>query len=152
MTGTENGAAKPLASASFKLGNGKDVSIPIGMFINNQFVDAASGARMDVYNPATGKVIGQVAEGDKADVDIAVAAARAAYEKDNRAWGFVNHAGRGELLNKLADIVDKNKEELAAIEATDVGKLYKDALAKDIASVVKTLRYYAGWSDKIMGR
>ncbi|EJT46957.1 hypothetical protein A1Q1_04200 [Trichosporon asahii var. asahii CBS 2479] len=144
-------ATKPLASATFRLGNGKDAQIPIGMFINNEFVDSVSGARLDVYNPATGRVIGQVAQGDAADVDKAVAAARAAYEAKNRAWGFHNHAGRGELLYRLADIIERNREELAAIEATDVGKLYKDALARDIAGVVKTIRYYAGWADKIMG-
>jgi aldehyde dehydrogenase (NAD+) len=143
---------KRLAPATFRLGNGKDVSIPTGMFINNEFVDCVSGARLDVYNPATGKVIGQVAQGDAADVDKAVAAARAAYEKNNRFWGFQNHAGRGELLNRLANIIEKNREELAAIESTDVGKLYKDALGRDIAGVVKTIRYYAGWADKIMGQ
>jgi aldehyde dehydrogenase (NAD+) len=144
--------SKPLASATFRLGNGKDVQIPIGMFINNEFVESVSGERIDVYNPATGKIIGQVAAGDKADVDKAVAAARAAYEKDNRFWGFVNHAGRGVLLNRLADIIEKNKEELAAIEATDVGKLYSDALGKDLGSVIATIRYYAGWSDKVTGK
>lgn len=144
-------SSKALESTTFRLGNGKDVRIPIGQFINNEFVDSVSGARMDVYNPATGKVIGQVSEGDGADVDVAVKAARAAYEKDNRAWGFMKHYERGVLLNKLADLIEANREELAAIEATDTGKLYTQALNRDIMGVIKTIRYYAGYADKIMG-
>lgn len=144
--------SKTVEAATFKLGNGKDVKIPIGQFINNEFVDAASGKRMDVYNPATGKVIGQVSEADAEDVDRAVKAARAAYEKNNRAWGFMMHSQRGAMLNKLADIIAANQEELAAIEATDTGKLYKDAYSKDIAGVIATIRYFAGWADKITGK
>jgi acyl-CoA reductase-like NAD-dependent aldehyde dehydrogenase len=134
--------SKTLEATTFKLGNGKDVKIPIGQFINNEWVDCASGKRMDVYNPATGKVIGQVSEADAEDVDRAVQAARAAYEKNNRAWGFMMHSQRGALLNKLADI----------IEATDTGKLYKDAFHKDIAGVIATIRYFAGWADKVTGK
>lgn len=145
-------SAKALDSATFTLGNGKDVKIPRGQFINNEFVESASGKMMDVYNPATGKVIGQVSEADAEDVDRAVQAARAAYEKNKRAWGFQMHSQRGALLNKLADIIAANHEELAAIEATDTGKLYKDAYAKDINGVIATLRYFAGWADKVTGK
>jgi aldehyde dehydrogenase (NAD+) len=144
--------SKTLEATTFKLGNGKDVKIPIGQFINNEWVDCASGKRMDVYNPATGKVIGQVSEADAEDVDRAVQAARAAYEKNNRAWGFMMHSQRGALLNKLADIIEANQAELAAIEATDTGKLYKDAFHKDIAGVIATIRYFAGWADKVTGK
>lgn len=145
-------SAKTVEAATFKLGNGKDVKIPVGQFINNEFVESASGKYMDVYNPATGKVIGKVSEADAEDVDRAVKAARAAYEKNKRAWGFQMHAQRGVLLNKLADKIAENHEELAAIEATDTGKLYSDAYGKDIAGVIATIRYFAGFADKVTGK
>lgn len=138
-------------TVSLELGNGKTVNLHHGMFINNEFVPSKAGKKLEVYNPAKGKVIGEIYQGDADDVDAAVKAARTAYEANNRAWGFGFAGQRAKLLNKLADLVEANLDELAALEATDTGKLFSDAKTKDIPGVITTLRYYAGWADKIMG-
>src|SRR5437764_6477890 len=101
-------------------------------------------------NPATGDVICQVAEGDKADIDLAVKAARRAFEEGP--WSKMSAAERGRLINKFADLIEKNQEELAALESLDNGKPYTDALNADLALTVKCYRYYAGWADKNHGK
>jgi aldehyde dehydrogenase (NAD+) len=118
------------------------------LLINNEWVDAVSGKTFPTIDPATTKVITHVAEGDKADVEKAVAAAKAAFV----AWRKVDASYRGRLLNKLADLIEKNAAELAAIESLDNGKPLNEALHIDVAASVNTFRYYAGWSDKIQGK
>jgi aldehyde dehydrogenase (NAD+) len=120
------------------------------MFIGGKWVDSVSGKTFETLNPSTGETICQVAEGDKADVDLAVKAARKAFETGP--WAKMNASDRGLLIHRLADLIDKNKEELAALESLDNGKPYKDALAADLPLTVKCLRYYAGWADKIHGK
>ena len=83
---------------------------------------AVSGKTFATLNPATGEAICQVAEGDKADVDLAVKAARKAFETGP--WPKMSAGERGRLLNKLADLIEENKEELAALESLDNGKPY----------------------------
>ena len=90
------------------------------LFIGGKWLDSVSGKTFATLNPATGETICQVAEGDKADVDLAVKAARKAFE--DGPWPKMNAAERGRLLNKLADLIEKNKEELAALESLDNGK------------------------------
>src|ERR671933_501023 len=85
------------------------------MFIGGKWVDSASGKTFPTTNPATGEVICQVAEGDKADVDLAVKAARKAFE--DGPWAKMSAAERGRLLNKLADLLEENREELDALES-----------------------------------
>jgi aldehyde dehydrogenase (NAD+) len=119
------------------------------LFIGGKFVDSASGKTFAAINPATGETICQVAEADKADVDKAVQAARKAL--DSGPWKTMDAAERGRLLYKLADRIEQNAEELAALEALNAGKLIGDARG-DLQGVVNTLRYYAGWADKIEGR
>src|ERR1700720_4518885 len=99
------------------------------LFINGKWQDSVSGKTFATSNPATGEVICQVAEGDKADVDLAVKAARKAFEEGP--WPKLSAAERGRLLHRLADLVEQNKEELAALESLDNGKPYRDALAAD---------------------
>ena len=120
------------------------------LFINGKWQDSVSGKSFETINPATGKVICNVAEGDKADIDLAVKAARNQFETG--AWSKMNASERGRLLYKLADLVEKHQEELAALESLDNGKPYKDSLAADLALTVKCYRYYAGWADKIHGK
>src|SRR5271165_6167890 len=84
------------------------------MFIGGKWVDSASGKTFATLNPATGEAICQVAEGDKADVDLAVKAARKAFAEGP--WPRMNASERGRLLNKLADLIEQNMEELAALE------------------------------------
>jgi aldehyde dehydrogenase (NAD+) len=120
------------------------------MFIGGKWVDSASGKTFPTLNPATGETICQVAEGDKADIDLAVKAARKAFEEGP--WPRMSAAERGRLLNKLADRIEANREELAALESLDNGKPYRDALNADLALTIKAYRYYAGWADKNHGK
>jgi aldehyde dehydrogenase (NAD+) len=120
------------------------------MLINGKWVDAASGKTFTTENPATGETICRVAEGDKADIDKAVSAARAAFETGP--WSKMHGSERARLLHKLADAIEKNADELAALESYDNGKPIRDAKAADIPLVVKCYRYYAGWADKICGK
>src|ERR1700732_1534798 len=87
------------------------------MLIGGKWVDSVSGKTFPTINPATGETICQVAEGDKADVDLAVKAARKAFEEG--AWRKMNASDRGRLLNRFADLIEKNQEELAALETLD---------------------------------
>jgi aldehyde dehydrogenase (NAD+) len=120
------------------------------MFIAGKWVNSVSGKSFPTLNPATGDAICRVAEGDKADIDLAVKAARKAF--DSGPWSKMNASDRGRLIHKLADLIEKNAESLAALETLDNGKPYKDALAADLPLTVKCLRYYAGWCDKIHGK
>jgi len=118
-------------------------------FIGGQFVPAKSGKTFETINPATEEVIAQVAEGDKDDVDLAVAAARNALEHGE--WSRMDARERGRLMNRLADLIEAEFDELAALESLDNGKPIRDALAADVPLVIDCLRYYAGWADKIQG-
>jgi aldehyde dehydrogenase (NAD+) len=120
------------------------------LFIGGKWQDAVSNKTFPTLNPATGEVICQVAEGDKADIDLAVKAARKAFEEGP--WPKMNASERGRLLNKLADAIEKNLEELAALESLDNGKTFRDAYGADLPLTVKCYRYYAGWADKIHGK
>jgi aldehyde dehydrogenase (NAD+) len=120
------------------------------MFINGRFVDSASGKTFPTLNPATGEPICQVAEGDKPDIDLAVKAARKAFESGP--WARMNASDRARLINKLADAIEANREELATLESLDNGKPYTDSLNIDVPLTVKCYRYFAGWADKVMGK
>src|SRR5258706_589930 len=121
------------------------------LLINNKWVDSASGKTFSTINPATGEVITKVAEADAADVDKAVAAARAAC--DNGPWRKnLTAAQRGILMNKLADLIEKHADELAQLEALDNGKPYSVARAADLPLTIACYRYFAGWADKNHGK
>jgi phenylacetaldehyde dehydrogenase len=120
------------------------------MLIDGKMVGAASGKTFEVYNPATGAVIANVPEGDKADVDLAVAAARRAF--DDGVWAKVGASGRGKLLWKLADLIERDLEELAELESIDNGKPYAVARVADLPLAVDMFRYMGGWATKISGR
>jgi len=121
------------------------------LFINNEWVDAESGKTFATLNPATGETIAQVQEADKADVDKAVAAARAAF-KLGSPWRTMDASQRGHLLYKLADLMERDREYLASLESLDNGKPYNDAFNVDLGLVIKCFRYYAGWADKNHGK
>lgn len=119
------------------------------LFINGEFVPSASGATFDTFNPATEDKIASVSEAGPADIDRAVSAARAAFEGP---WRTMAASERGRLLSRLADLIEANVDELAALEALDNGKPCSVAKHVDLGLVLKTLRYYAGWADKIHGQ
>jgi aldehyde dehydrogenase (NAD+) len=119
------------------------------LLIDNRWIDPVDGGHFETLNPATGEAIAQVAAGTAADVDKAAKAARRALESGP--WATMDAADRGKLLLDLADLVESNTEELAALESLNCGKTITDAIG-DMGGVVNTLRYYAGWADKVEGR
>ena len=120
-----------------------------GILIGDEWRPSVSGKTFETVNPATEEVICNVAEGDKEDIDLAVHAARAAFESGP--WSKMDARDRGRLLNRLADLVEDNLDELAALETLDNGKPINDARAADLPLSIDCLRYYAGWADKIHG-
>ena len=119
------------------------------LFIGGKFVEGSSKKTFAAINPATGETLCQVAEADKSDVDRAVKTARKALETGP--WKKMDAADRGRLMFKLADLAEKHAEELAALESLNCGKTINDSKG-DLQGVVNTLRYYAGWADKIEGK
>ena len=122
---------------------------PKKLLINGQWVDAKSGKNFDVYDPATDGVIAQVAEGDAADVELAVTAARAAF--DTGPWSKMTASERGRLIWKVGELVEENADELAALETIDNGKPFAVAKAADVALAADMFRYMAGWATKTEG-
>ena len=118
-------------------------------FIGGQWVPAQSGDTFTTLDPATEEPIAQVAEGDAADIDAAVAAARDAFE--NSQWSRMDARDRGKLMHKLCDLMEEEAEYLTALETLDNGKPIRDSRAADLPLAVDCLRYYAGFADKIQG-
>ena len=119
------------------------------MLINGKWVDSASGKTFPSYNPATGEVLANVAEGDREDIDRAVKAARAAFETGP--WSKISPSERGRMMWRLADLIEKHTEEFAQLESLDNGKPLKIARIADLPLAVDHFRYYAGWATKIEG-
>ena len=119
-------------------------------FIGGRWTPAVSGKTFDTHSPATEEVIAQVAEGDAADIDLAAKAARKAFEQGE--WPKMDARDRGRLLYKLADLLEAEIDELAALESLDNGKPFRDARAADLPLTIDCLRYYAGYADKIHGQ
>jgi aldehyde dehydrogenase (NAD+) len=119
-------------------------------FIGGRWTASVSGKTFDTINPATEETIAQVAEGDAADVDLAVEAARNALE--HGPWSKMDARDRGRLMHKLCDLIEQETDQLAALESLDNGKPIRDARAADLPLTVDCLRYYAGYADKIHGQ
>jgi aldehyde dehydrogenase (NAD+) len=120
------------------------------LLINNRWVPSESGKTFATVNPSTGEEICQIAEADAADVDKAVHAARRAFE--HGPWRKLPASQRGRMLHRLADLIEKHADELAALESLDNGKPVSIAKAVDVAATVGCFRYFAGWSDKVHGK
>ena len=130
----------------------KRVALPATkLLINGQWVESVSGKRFATINPATGETICDVAEADAADVNLAVKAARAAFNS-KAPWRRMSASERGKLLNRLADLMEKHADELARLESLDNGKPYTISKAADIPLSIACYRYYAGWADKVQGK
>ncbi|KAL2891940.1 Aldehyde dehydrogenase [Ceratocystis lukuohia] len=130
--------------------NGVTWSQPTGLFINNEFVPSSNGQTIQSTDPATEEPIVSVSAATADDIDTAVKAAAKALKSAE--WKDLSDANRGKLLWKLADLLEENKKLFATIDAWSNGKTYAEALAIDMVESVSTLRYYAGWCDKIHGQ
>ncbi|MGC1870097.1 MAG: aldehyde dehydrogenase family protein [Acidobacteriaceae bacterium] len=120
------------------------------LLINNRWVASESGETFATVNPSTGEEICRVAAADAADVDKAVQAARNAFEQGP--WRKMPASERGRLLYRLADLIEKNADELARLEALDNGKPVSLAKRVDVAKSAACYRYFAGWADKVQGK
>ncbi|KAL4227219.1 Aldehyde dehydrogenase [Mactra antiquata] len=120
------------------------------IFINNKWENSVSGKTFPTINPATAEKICDVQEGDKADVDKAVVAAKEAF-KLGSPWRRMDASDRGRLLSKFADLLERDIAYIASLETVDNGKPYNAALG-DMGLVIKCFRYYAGWADKNHGK
>lgn len=120
------------------------------MYINGEFVESASGKTFETYNPATGEVLATVYEAGPEDIDRAVKAARRAF--DEGPWSRMSAAERSRLMYKLADLMEANSAELAQLETLDNGKPIRETSNADVPLSIEHMRYYAGWSTKIVGQ
>src|ERR1700688_3358406 len=120
------------------------------LLIDGKWVEAKSGETFPVYNPANGEVLHQCAAGDKADIDLAVKAARRAFEEGP--WSRLTHGQRGKLIWKLADLIEEHLEEFAQLESLDNGKPLAVARVADVPLAVDLFRYMSGWTTKIEGQ
>uniref|UniRef100_A0A665THM9 Aldehyde dehydrogenase domain-containing protein n=1 Tax=Echeneis naucrates TaxID=173247 RepID=A0A665THM9_ECHNA len=121
------------------------------LFINNEWQRSCSGRTFPTFNPATGGKICDVEEADKEDVDRAVQAAKAAVQRGS-VWRRMDASRRGGMLHKLADLMERDRLLLATLETLDTGKPFLQSFFVDLDGSIKTLRYYAGWADKIHGK
>src|SRR5215472_2270380 len=125
------------------------IARPRKMFIDGKWTEAASGKTFPVYNPATGEVMAQVAEGDQEDINRAVKAARKAF--DSGVWTDMTASERGRLIWKLGDLIEQHLEEFAQLESLDNGKPLAVARVADVPLAIDLFRYMAGWATKIEG-
>jgi len=124
------------------------IAKPRKMLINGNWVESVSGKTFPSYDPSTGEVLATVAEGDRADIDLAVKAARKAFEGP---WRKMSPSQRGKLIWKLGDLIDSRVEEFAFLESLDNGKPLTIARAADVPLAAELFRYMAGWANKLEG-
>ncbi|KAF6206116.1 hypothetical protein GE061_017341 [Apolygus lucorum] len=135
-------APKPIPQPEVKL---------TGVFINNKWQESSSGETFETINPTTGQVITRVAKGNAEDVNRAVDAARAAFHRKSP-WRTMDASHRGRLLNRLADLMERDANYIASLETLDNGKPFAMSYGVDVPYSVDVLRYYAGWADKNHGK
>lgn len=128
--------------------NRKHIRIPTQLFINGNFTDGEHMKKIDIVNPTTEEVICQMPVASAKDIDDAVKSAHTAFKG---AWNEISARQRGQLMYKLADLMEKHKEELATIESIDAGAVYTLALKCHIGMSIDAWRYFAGCADKIEG-
>lgn len=128
----------------------KEPKLHTQIFINNEFVNSASGKTFKTTNPANLEVIAEIQEGDAADIEKAVAAAKAAFELGST-WRRMDASDRAVLMHKLADLIARDAALLGTLETMDMGKPFA-ASGPEMLFATKFLRYYAGWADKVTGK
>jgi acyl-CoA reductase-like NAD-dependent aldehyde dehydrogenase len=121
---------------------------PTDLFINGQWRPAAGDTTLADLNPATEEKLADIAAGSAADIDTAVRAARAQLDGE---WGAFPGAARGQILNRIADLIERDAEKLAILEALDIGKPVGQPQMLDVPNTIATFRHFAGWADKITG-
>ncbi|RFU24775.1 hypothetical protein B7463_g11570, partial [Scytalidium lignicola] len=127
------------------------VSIPTKLFINNEYVNAKSGQTITLYSSVDdSRVTSDVQVAGPEDVDIAVAAAKAAFETGP--WATFTGQQRAACLLRFADLAEKNAEELARLESLHTGRTMSMISGFDVPHMCEVFRYYAGWADKIQGK
>jgi aldehyde dehydrogenase (NAD+) len=117
---------------------------PGKLFIGGKSVDSASGEKIEVLNPATGRVLTTVERGKAEDVDRAVHAARQAFESGP--WPKMNASGRSRILWRISELIEKNCDELGLLESLNNGKTVKQAARGDMKPAADIFQYYAGWA------
>ncbi|XP_049908718.1 aldehyde dehydrogenase family 1 member A3 [Epinephelus moara] len=148
---TENGVAEGIPALPFPQPVKVQEIRHTKIFIDNEWHTSSSGRTFPTFNPATGVKICEVEEADKEDVDKAVQAAKAAGQRGSP-WRRMDASSRGRLLHKLADLMERDRVLLATLETLDTGKPFLQSFFIDLDGSIKTLRYYAGWTDKIHGK
>ncbi|CAO3657191.1 unnamed protein product [Mucor hiemalis] len=131
-----------------KTSHGKELKVHTQLFINNEFVPG-NGPLIETINPATEEVICSVHSADEANVNAAVKAAKDCYKNS---WRKLAPSEKGRLLNKLADLMERDKDEIATLDALDNGKAFTVARDVDVTDSISCFRYFAGWADKIHGK
>jgi phenylacetaldehyde dehydrogenase len=126
------------------------IAAPKKLLIDGKWLAAASEQTFEVKNPANGATIAHVAEGDKADIDAAVRAARRAFESGP--WPAMTPSERGKLVWRIGDLIAKHADELAELESLDNGKPKAVARAADVPLAADIFQYMAGWCTKIEGK
>jgi aldehyde dehydrogenase (NAD+) len=139
-----------MATATSSVPESRAIDTETRLLINNEWVPSESGKTFSTYNPATGAELAQISEADAADVDKAVRVARNAFERGP--WRKTNASERGRLLNRLADLVEQNADELATLETLDNGMPLSVARHVAVPLIVGHFRYFAGWADKNHGK
>lgn len=148
-------STRHLYKSSYKLIKLLDFSLSVNhfysqLFINNEFVDAVSKKTFAVTNPATEEIVVRLAEGDKADVDLAVTAARNAFSRGS-VWRNTDPTARGALLNRLAALVERDSDTIANLTVLENGKTFAVASMENMR-FSQILRYYSGFVDKYCGK
>lgn len=124
------------------------LTVPTGLFIDNTFTPAEANKTVTIENPTTASPIGSVSAAQTSDVDRAVLSAR----KASATWKTTPPQERRRLLNKLADLIERDVEDFASIEAVDAGMLYNMSMGMSVPQAAETCRYFAGWADKLDGQ
>ncbi|KAK7052621.1 aldehyde dehydrogenase [Favolaschia claudopus] len=126
------------------------ISVNTGLYIDGKWVDPVEADTIDVINPATAKKIAAVSLGSSKDVDLAVTAAHKAYKTS---WGLkCPGSKRGKLISRLADLLERDIDQFAALESINAGKPFQIAKNSDLMGSIQCIRYFGGWADKIHGK
>ncbi|KAJ6000843.1 hypothetical protein N7481_001252 [Penicillium waksmanii] len=127
---------------------GRQITVPTGLFIHNEFVPSTTGQTLPVENPTTGESLGTISAAGPDDINRAVQSSKSGFDT----WKSVSGPAKARFLLKLADLIEQDAQTLASLEAVDAGTLYTDSIGLNIPQAVGCLRYYAGWADKMDGK